>query len=93
MHLYYKQMSKILQTENPKIVSFYEQHPSINFEKANLLLIEFLDSMFNHISTDPDANINSQILSYILWQRIKSAHNTTPGTEKVTLYSKINGVM
>ena len=58
-------MSKILQTENPKIVSFYEQHPSINFEKANLLLIEFLDSMFNHISTDPDANINSQILSYI----------------------------
>ena len=58
-------MSKILQTENPKIVTFYDQHPSINFEKANLLLIEFLDSMFNHISTDPDANINSQILSYI----------------------------
>ena len=55
-----------IKTKNAKIVNFYKEHPSINFEKANLLLIDFLDNVFNHITNDIDSNINSQILSYMV---------------------------
>jgi hypothetical protein len=54
-----------LKIKNKKIVDFYKNHPNINFEEANLLLINFLDSVFNHITDDLDTNINSQILSYM----------------------------
>tara|TARA_B100000989_G_C19505542_1_gene456356 strand:+ start:140 stop:1630 length:1491 start_codon:yes stop_codon:yes gene_type:complete len=54
-----------LKIKNKKIIDFYKNHPSINFEEANLLLINFLDSLFNHITDDLDSNINSQILSYM----------------------------
>jgi hypothetical protein len=52
-------------TENPKIVKFYKEHPNIDFEKSNLLLVEFLDRMFNNITDSLDSNINSQILSHL----------------------------
>jgi len=55
-----------LKTKNAKIVNFYKEHPSINFEKANLLLVDFLDNVFNHITNDLDSNINSQILGYLV---------------------------
>jgi len=62
-------MSKIknekMSTENPKIVNFYKEHPNIDFEKSNLLLVEFLDRMFNNVTDSLDSNINSQILSYL----------------------------
>ena len=62
-------MSKIqnekMYTENPKIVKFYKEHPNIDFEKSNLLLVEFLDRMFNNITDSLDSNINSQILSHL----------------------------
>ena len=54
-----------LTIKNKKIIDFYKNHPSIDFEKANLLLLHFLDSVFNHISNDLDTNINSQILAYM----------------------------
>jgi hypothetical protein len=54
-----------LKIKNKKIVDFYKNHPSINFEDANLLLIGFLDTLFNHMTDDLDSNINSQILSYM----------------------------
>ena len=55
-----------MKTENKEIVEFYNEHPSIDFEKANLLLIEFLDKIFNHVTDDLDTNINSQILSHLV---------------------------
>ena len=57
---------QFLKTENKKLVEFYNEHPSIDFEKANLLLIEFLDKIFNHVTDDLDTNINSQILSHLV---------------------------
>lgn len=54
-----------LTIKNKKIVDFYKTHPTIDFEKANMLLIHFLDSVFNHISNDLDTNINSQLLAYM----------------------------
>ena len=54
-----------ISVNNKKIFDFYKDHPSIDFEHANLLLIEFLDTVFNHVTTDVGTNINSQLLSYM----------------------------
>jgi len=51
--------------KNKKIVEFYNQHPSINFETANLLLVDFLETMFNHVTNDLGTNVNSQLLSFM----------------------------
>ena len=48
------------------IINFYKEHPSIDFENANILLVEFLDNVFNHMTDDLDSNINSQILSHLI---------------------------
>jgi hypothetical protein len=50
---------------NEKIHSFYKEHPRINIEQANLLLIDFFDKVYNHITEDLESNINAQLLSYM----------------------------
>lgn len=50
---------------NQKIHTFYRNHSLIDFEQSNLLLIDFLDTMFNNITSDLDSNINSQLLTYM----------------------------
>ena len=36
--------------KNERAWTFYNSHTSINFETANLLLIDFLETMFTHKS-------------------------------------------
>jgi hypothetical protein len=50
---------------NKDIWSFYNENPNINIEKANLLLIRFMQSIFNNMSNDLNGNINSQLLAYM----------------------------
>ena len=50
---------------NKKIHTFYQDHPNIDFERVNLMLIDFLDTLFNNVTSDLDSNINSQLLSYM----------------------------
>ena len=54
-----------MSVSNKKIHAFYSNHASIDFEQSNLLLIDFLDTMFNNITSDLDSNINSQLLTYM----------------------------
>lgn len=54
-----------MSVSNKKIHTFYSNHASIDFEQSNLLLIDFLDTMFNNITSDLDSNINSQLLTYM----------------------------
>jgi hypothetical protein len=51
--------------KNKKICEFYNQNKHINIEAANLLLIDFIQTMFNNIITDNTTNINAQLLSYM----------------------------
>jgi hypothetical protein len=39
-------MPKNLSTNHPRIVSFYENHPSISFEATNIFIIELYDKLF-----------------------------------------------
>ena len=50
---------------NKKIHTFYQDHPNIDFERVNLMLIDFLDTLFNNVTSYLYSNINSQLLSYM----------------------------
>jgi len=50
---------------NQKIWSFYNEHKNVNIESANLLLIEFMETIFNNMTNDINSNINSQLLSFM----------------------------
>ena len=43
-------MPKSLSTNHSRIVSFYENHPSISFETANLFIVELYDKLFSEIT-------------------------------------------
>lgn len=63
--------------KNERIVNFYDTHKNIDPETANLLLIDFMETVFNQLtSTQP--NINSQILSFMQDNKnqIESLHNS-----------------
>jgi len=55
----------IMQTNNARIIAFYKEHPNIDFETANLLLVEFLENVFNKMTNDTTTSVNSQILAFI----------------------------
>ena len=50
---------------NKRIWDFYNENKNINIETANIMLIEFMENIFNEMSSDINANINSQLLSYM----------------------------
>jgi len=50
---------------NQKIYEFYNKNPNVDFENVNLLLIDFMDSIFNNMTNDLNSNINSQLLSFM----------------------------
>ena len=50
---------------NKEIWSFYNENKNVDIENANLLLIGFMQSIFNNMSNDLNTNINSQLLSFM----------------------------
>ena len=51
--------------KNKKVLDFYTNHPSLDFEKTNLLFVNFMETFFNHITDDLETNVNSQLLSFM----------------------------
>lgn len=51
--------------KNKSIWEFYNEHKNVNIESVNLLLIEFMKTIFNHMTDDVNSNINSQLLSFM----------------------------
>jgi len=54
-----------LALKNKKIWDFYNTHPNVNFESANLLLVDFMETIFNNMTNDISSNINTQLLSFM----------------------------
>ena len=54
-----------LAVKNKRIWDFYNTNPNIDFEKTNLLLIDFMETIFNSMTNDITTNINSQLLSFM----------------------------
>lgn len=55
----------ILAVDNKKIYQFYQNNPNVDFENVNLLLIDFMETIFNNMTNDLNSNINSQLLSFM----------------------------
>lgn len=51
--------------KNKKVLDFFQNHPSLDFEKTNLLFVNFMETFFNHITDDLETNVNSQVLSFM----------------------------
>jgi len=52
---------KILQTDNPHILSFYKEHPQLDFETINIIVIDVLKQC-TAIITTKENNIQSQFI-------------------------------
>ena len=50
---------------NKRIWEYYNENKNISIETANVMLIDFMENMFNELSSDINTNINSQLLSYM----------------------------
>jgi len=48
-----------METTNPRILSFYKNHPEIDFENINVIIIDLLEKL---VSQNSNNSINSQIL-------------------------------
>ena len=57
-------MEKI-ETTNKRILKFYNDNPSINFEAINLIMIDLMEKLLNDMNTTMNSSIQSQILSTI----------------------------
>lgn len=51
--------------KNKRIWSYYNENKHINIETANLLMIDFLESIFDETTANESASVNSKLLSYL----------------------------
>jgi hypothetical protein len=80
----------IIIIDNKEIWNFYNNNKNINIESANLLMIKFVESMFNHLTEDQESNINSQILSFMNENRTELGNIKTNIATIHESLSKIN---
>jgi len=50
---------------NTKILDFYSQNPSINFEAVNLIFVELLEKLINNMSNTLNENLSIDMLKEI----------------------------
>lgn len=79
--------------KNKRIWDFYNENKNIDIETANIMLIDFMENIFNEMSSDINANINSQLLSYMKDSKMQIdnlKHNLATVNDSI---SKINSEM
>jgi hypothetical protein len=58
-------MAKTCSITNKKIIDFYNQNPSINFEAVNLIFVDLFEKLLGDMNSAMNSTINSQILSTV----------------------------
>lgn len=58
-------MTKVCNITNKKIIEFYTQNPSINFEAVNLIFVDLFERLLGDMNSAMNSTINSQILSTV----------------------------
>jgi hypothetical protein len=76
--------------DNKEIYNFYNNNKNLNIETANLLLIKFIESVFNHMTENQESNINLQILSFMNENRVEIGNIKSNLTSINENLSKIN---
>jgi len=55
----------VITINNKRIWDYYNENKNISIESANVMLIDFMENIFNKMSSDINTNINSQLLSFM----------------------------
>jgi len=79
--------------KNKRIWDFYNENKNIDIETANIMLIDFMENIFNEMSSDINTNINAQLLSYMKESKMQIdnlKHNLATVNDSL---SKINSEM
>ena len=79
--------------KNKRIWDFYNENKNIDIETANIMLIDFMENIFNEMSSDINTNINAQLLSYMKESKMQIdnlKHNLVTVNDSL---SKINSEM
>jgi hypothetical protein len=58
-------MTKVCNIANKKIIDFYTQNPTINFEAVNLIFVDLFERLLGDMNSAMNSTINSQILSTV----------------------------
>ena len=56
---------KEMLVKNKKIIDFYSQNPSINFEAVNIIFVDLFEKLLGDMNSAMNSTINSQILSTV----------------------------
>jgi len=48
--------------KNKKIIAFYEQHPTINFEAVNVIFVDMFEKLFSDMDSTVTHSVNTEIL-------------------------------
>ena len=79
------------QTRNERIVKFYNDNPSLNFEDMNLLLVQFLENILKTKDNSDGAFIAKQVFDKISSMHDEvSQHNSNLGREIAFIKESIN---
>ena len=79
------------QTKNERIVKFYNDNPSLNFEDMNLLLVQFLENILKTKDNSDGAFIAKQVFDKISSMHDEvSQHNSNLGREIAFIKDSIN---
>jgi len=72
-------MTKVCNVTDKKIINFYTQNPSINFEAVNLIFVDLFEKLLGDMNSAMNSTINSQILSTVgeIKKDVNSLSNST----------------
>lgn len=75
---------------NVAVIRFYEEHPMIDFEKMNVILVEILNNLFSQLSPNMDTNFGLKVLNEIT--KIGKTINNNQNENVKTLSLKLEEV-
>lgn len=75
---------------NVAVIRFYEEHPMIDFEKMNVILVEILHNLFSQLSPNMDTNFGLKVLNEIT--KIGKTINNNQNENVKTLSLKLEEV-
>ena len=84
-----------LKTSNKRIVQFYQNNPSLDFEAVNLIFIDLFEKLFGDASATMNTNIHSQILANLnennhLISELTSEFSTIKSANALPIHSIIS---
>lgn len=84
-------MSDSITITNPRIVNFYKDNNSVDFEAVNIIFVDLFEKLFTDMHSTMNSTLNSQILSQVRELNSKvEGINSSLSVHQTDLVSQIN---